>query len=568
MKEKLRKEIINITKVLYPNISLNKISVEFSDNFGDYASNIALILAKKIGKQPRLVAEKIAEKLKNSNIADVEKIEIAGPGFINFYLTDTFFIKEIENILTLGSEYGKNKIFKDKKIMIEYTDPNPFKVFHIGHLMTNTIGESLSRLFEFSGAIVKRVNYQGDIGMHIAKALWGMQKTADSMPNKDDDINKKMAYLGAAYTLGSNAFEDDKAAQAQIKEINKKIYESSDEELNKLYNIGRKWSLEHFETLYKKLGVKFDYYFFESQTFTEGIKIVKDNLKKGIFRESDGAVIFPGEEYGLHNRVFLNSEGLPTYEAKDLGLAFLKKKTFPTDISIIVTGNEQTAYFSVVLKALEMIDLALARGAKHISHGMLCVPSGKMSSRQGNVITGESLLEDSINLARLKIELNDISQDERYLIAEAVGVGAIKFAILRRATSKDVIYDENNSLSFEGDSGPYIQYTNVRAQSILQKAEKQGIKADIQANVSGVTNIEKILHRFPSVVERATCENAPHFICIYLLELSSAFNTYYANTPILTAKEEASYCVALTKAVSLVIQNGLFLLGITTPRRM
>ncbi|MBU0722659.1 arginine--tRNA ligase [Patescibacteria group bacterium] len=568
MKNILEKEVKNVAKELYSHISLNEITVETSGNFGDYASNIALILAGEVKKTPRVVAEKIVEKLRDLNIAGVKKIEIEGPGFINFYLTDSFFIKELENILKLGSEYGKNKIFKDKKIMIEYTDPNPFKVFHIGHLMTNTIGESLSRLFEFSGAIVKRANYQGDIGMHVAKALWGMQKIANSMPAEDTEINKKTAYLGEAYILGSRAFEDDDVAQKQIKEINKKIYESSDEELNRLYRIGREWSLEHFEEIYKKLGTKFDYYFFESQTFAEGVKIVKENLTKGVFRKSDGAVIFPGEEYDLHNRVFLNSEGLPTYEAKDLGLAFLKHQTYPTDVSIMITANEQSSYFSVVLKALEMIAPTIARGMRHIDHGMLRMPSGKMSSRTGDVITGESLLKDSIDLARSKITSDDNLEKEQELITEGVGVGAIKFSILRRAIGKDIIYDEKQSLSFDGDSGPYIQYTNARAQSILQKANEQGIKMDVNINTLGITNVERILYQFPSVVERATRENAPHFICTYLLELSSAFNTYYANTPILTAKNETPYRITLTQAVSIVLKNGLFLLGITAPKKM
>ena len=568
MKEILKKEIKKVVLDLYSEASTKSITVELSDNFGDYASNAALVLVAQINKKPRDVAEEIAEKLRDLNIINVEKIEVAGPGFINFFLNDQFFIEELNQILVLGHGYGTNEKFKGKKVMVEYTDPNPFKVFHVGHLMTNIIGESLARLFEFSGANVKRANYQGDVGMHVAKALWGIQKTLDDMPNETQSLEKKTEYLGSAYVLGSSAFKDDEEVQKQIKEINKKVYDSSDKELNHLYDIGRKWSLDHFEVLYKKLGTHFDYYFFESQTFKEGSHIVKENLKKGIFEKSDGAIIFPGGKYGLHDRVFLNSEGLPTYEAKDLGLAVLKNKTEPVDKSIVITANEQTEYFKVLIEALRHIYPEIAKKMTHVGHGMMRVPSGKMSSRKGNIITGESILENTIDMAQSKMVLEDISEKERKSISQAVGVGAIKFSILRHVIGKNIIYDENKSLSFEGDSGPYIQYTIVRAKSILRKAEEKGIVGDTKTNTSSTTNVERFLYRFPSVVERAVDECAPHLICVYLLELASAFNSYYAKYPILNGGDETLYRLALTRAVCQTLSNGLYVLGINAPERM
>ena len=598
IKETLRKEINLAIKELYSDFNTDAVTVEVSDNFGDYASNAALVLANQVNKstssyiissartskskafpyrslyvankKPRDIAEEIAKKLRELNLDDVEKIKVAGAGFINFYLSKEFFIREVDHVLAIGHGCGKSEKLKGKKVMVEYTDPNPFKVFHVGHLMTNIMGESLARLFEFSGATVLRANYQGDVGMHVAKALWGMQKTSDKMPDENEDISKKTAYLGEAYVLGSNAFKDDEDAQKQIREINKKVYNlpNSDKELNRLYKIGRKWSLDHFEILYKKLGMQFDHYFFESQTFKEGARIVKENLKKGIFEKSDGAIIFPGGKYGLHDRVFLNSEGLPTYEAKDIGLAKLKDEIDPTDRSVVITANEQSEYFKVVLEALRHIYPEIAEKMTHIGHGMMRVPSGKMSSRKGNIITGESILENTIDMVRSKIFLEGADEQEKNLIAQAVGVGAIKFSILRHVIGKDIIYDEDKSLSFEGDSGPYIQYTIARAKSILSKAEDRGIKADTKTNTSGVTDVERLLHRFPAVVERAGNELAPHFICTYLLELASAFNSYYAKYPILKGGDEAPYRVALTGAVAQVLKNGLYVLGITAPERM
>ena len=568
MQKILKEEIKKVVLAQYPDVETKSITVEPSDNFGDYASNVALVLAGQVDKNPREIAEKIIEKLQEAKIKDIKKIDVAGPGFVNFYLSDEFFIKEVESILVFGHGYGTNEKFKGKKVMVEYTDPNPFKAFHIGHLMTNIIGESLARLLEFSGATVFRANYQGDVGMHVAKALWGMQKTLKNMPEEDEDINKKIAYLGCAYVLGANAFKDDEEAQKQIKEINKKVYSLSDKEINRLYKIGRKWSMEHFEILYKKLGTKFNHYFFESETFKEGTRIVKENLEKGVFEKSDGAVIFPGGKYGLHDRVFLNSEGLPTYEAKDIGLAKLKYETEPTDKSIVITANEQSEYFKVLIEALRHIYPEIAEKMAHIGHGMMRVPSGKMSSRKGNIITGESILEGTIDMVRSKMTIEDIEENEKNLIAQVVGVGAIKFSILRHVIGKNIIYDENKSLSFEGDSGPYIQYTIARARSILRKAEEANIKMDTKTNVSGITDVERLLHRFPAVIERAMKEQGPHLVCVYLLELASAFNSYYAKYPILKGGDEAPYRLSLARAVSQVLSNGLYVLGITAPERM
>ena len=568
MQKILKEEIKKVVLAQYPDVETKSITVEPSDNFGDYASNVALVLAGQVDKNPREIAEKIIEKLQEAKIKDIKKIDVADPGFVNFYLSDEFFIKEVESILVFGHGYGTNEKFKGKKVMVEYTDPNPFKAFHIGHLMTNIIGESLARLLEFSGATVFRANYQGDVGMHVAKALWGMQKTLKNMPEEDEDINKKIAYLGCAYVLGANAFKDDEEAQKQIKEINKKVYSLSDKEINRLYKIGRKWSMEHFEILYKKLGTKFNHYFFESETFKEGTRIVKENLEKGVFEKSDGAVIFPGGKYGLHDRVFLNSEGLPTYEAKDIGLAKLKYETEPTDKSIVITANEQSEYFKVLIEALRHIYPEIAEKMAHIGHGMMRVPSGKMSSRKGNIITGESILEGTIDMVRSKMTIEDIEENEKNLIAQVVGVGAIKFSILRHVIGKNIIYDENKSLSFEGDSGPYIQYTIARARSILRKAEEANIKMDTKTNVSGITDVERLLHRFPAVIERAMKEQGPHLVCVYLLELASAFNSYYAKYPILKGGDEAPYRLSLARAVSQVLSNGLYVLGITAPERM
>lgn len=519
---------------------------------GDYSTNVAMVLGKKVGKNPKELAQEITDNIKE--LKEVEKIEVAGAGFINFHLSQEFFAGSIEEILKAGDKWGSNETLKGQETMVEYTDPNPFKEFHIGHLMSNAIGESISRLVEFSGAETKRANYQGDVGLHVAKAIFGKQK------------NPEMAF-GTAYAEGNSAYEEDEKAKEEIKEINKKVYNKSDEEINKLYDEGKKVSLEHFEEIYKKLDTKFDEYFFESETGPIGEKLVEENVGK-VFEESDGAVIFKGEDVGLHTRVFINSEGLPTYEAKDLALAKVKADRYGYDKSIVITASEQKEYYKVVLASMKEIFPDLSESTKHITHGMLRLPSGKMSSRTGDVITGESLIDEVNEKVLEKMKDSDI--EGKAEIAEQVAVGAIKYSILKQSAGKDIIFDYDKSLSFEGDSGPYLQYSHTRASAVLEKAKEEKIIPSINDRVNDreTVELEKLLYRFPEVVERANKEYEPHYVTIYLTELAGAFNSFYAKEKIVEESDTAAYKVALTQAFKTTIKNGLWLLGIKTPNRM
>ncbi len=549
--------------------------------YGDYSTNVALVAAKKAGKNPRELAEEAVTVLQKADLPNVERIEVAGPGFINFFLSKQFFVDAASIIVAEKDSFGRNENLLDKKVMVEYTDPNPFKVFHIGHLMTNIIGESIARLFEFSGAEVKRANYQGDMGLHVAKALWGILRTKADMPDESSPLILRIGYLGDAYTLGANAYEEDAVAKEAIHHINKKIYEGGDEELQRLYDLGRRWSLDHFEEIYHTLGTKFDFYFFESQTGPIGTEIVRAFLTQGIFEESDGAVIFRGEKYGLHTRVFLTSAGLPPYEAKDLALAKVKYEAYPYEQSIVITASEQTPYWQVVKKAMSFVFPELAEKTRHIGHGMMRFASGKMSSRKGNIITGESLLSEAIETARLRrkgaastgkaqVEAEmDMMEFDR--IAGMVGVGALKYAVLRQETGRDIIYDAEQSFSLEGDSGPYLQYAYVRARSVTEKAPGENMAMDARARPHDeeVTAVERLLYQFPEVVERSQTDYSSHHITTYLTRLASAFNSYYAQQKIIDANDPLSpYRVQLASATAIVLKNGLYLLGIEAPPRM
>src|SRR3990167_7119783 len=320
---------------------------------GDYSTNAALVA--------KVDANELAEKLK---IDGVEKVEVVGK-FINFFLSREAIAKEVE-AAAREERWGTNDLYKGKKIMVEYTDPNPFKEFHIGHLMSNAIGEAIARVLDMSGAEVVRANYQGDVGVHVAKAIWAK-------------LQKPGLSWGDAYVYGNNEYEANKE---KIDAINKKIYEKSDEIINKLYDEGRAQSLEHFEEIYAVLGTKFAHYFFESETGPIGLKLIKEHSE--VFEESEGAIVFRGEKYGLHTRVFINSLGLPTYEAKDLGLIEMKEQKFPSDRYVYVTANEQDEYFKVIFKTMEIIFSRIVGKLTHRSHGMMRFAEGKMSSRKGN----------------------------------------------------------------------------------------------------------------------------------------------------------------------------------------
>ncbi|MBI2630701.1 arginine--tRNA ligase [Candidatus Nomurabacteria bacterium] len=571
MEQKIKNLIKDALKNL--NIEVSNILLEHPEDltYGDYSTNVALAIAKNIGEKPKHLAEKIAKELKRLNIdATIEKFEVAGAGFINFYLSRKFFSGSVEEILNKGFDVGKNKILAGKKIMVEYTDPNPFKPFHIGHLMTNAIGESLARILEHSGADISRANYYGDVGLHVAKAIYGLLKDTD-LQNKAGSHNEQASNIGKAYVLGAEVYESNDFAKKEIDEINKKIYARSNKEINDIYDWGYKVTMEAFEDLYKMLGTKFDFYFPESQMAPIGEDIVRANIGK-IFDESDGAIVFKAEKYDpkLHTRVFITSQGLPTYETKEFGLTEEKFKTNPSmNLSITVTANEQADYMKVVIKAISLINPEHEKKMLHITHGMMRLEGGKMSSRRGNVITGESLIRDTIALVKEKMDTRNLDEAEKNKIAEAVSVAAIKYSILRSQIGSGIVYDVEKSVSIEGDSGPYLQYSYARANSVLEKAQKQNILPDFEKLPEEIFEIEKLLYRFPKVVLRSSSLYEPHHIANYLIEIARAYNSFYGNNLIVSKDDPiSSYKVALTYAFTFVMKTGLYLLGIEAPQKM
>ncbi len=549
-------------------ISDYKVNLEHPEDndFGDFSTNLALVYAKQLKTSPKLLAQKIIEEFKKSIPKEVISVKIASPGFINIKLTDHYFLKEILETSKQLKQFGKIGLDNGKKVMIEYTDPNPFKIFHIGHVMANTIGECISRMIEFSGAKVIRACYQGDIGLHVAKTIWAVLENGKF----ESKIKYNIKYLGDMYVIGSEKYEKDEMAKKEIIEINKKIFEHIDEEINKVYKKGRNLSLKYFDIIYKKLGTKFDHFFFESEVSQQGLKIVHEFTKKEVFEKSQGAIIFSGEKYGEHTRVFITHEGLPTYETKELGLTKKKFELYPDlDESIVVTANEQNDYFNVIHAVLKVIYPDIASKMKHISHGILRPASGKMSSRKGNIISAEELMREFEILVEKKIKDRNFDEKEYEEIKEIITIAALKYTILRQAIGGDIIYDPSKAVSFDGDSGPYLQYSFVRANAVLAKAIEVGISEKVTELPDKVALLEKLLVRFPEIIERARLEYSPQHIVTYLTELASAFNSYYSIHKIIDKKDPVSpYRVTLTKVFAQVMKNGLWILGIKVPKRM
>ena len=535
------------------------------EQFGDFATNVALQISKQLGKSPREVAEQLAVKLRETLAEKVADVSVAGPGFLNITLEDSELIK------ALGK--GPSQTLKGKSIVIEHTDPNPFKAFHIGHAYSNTIGVSIGFLLQAAGARVHQVSYHGDVGMHVAMAIWAFKKAYDE--NKDIIAEGEQltggrlpTWLGKFYAEGARAYKEDEQAKSEIEAINKLIYNREDEVVNLLYDWGKERSFFYFDMMYdelsyddgtQKVEVVFEKRYYESDTGKVGKEKVLQNVGT-IFEESDGAIIYSGEKVGLHTRVFINKQGLPTYEAKEIGLTFEKEHDYPeAQEFIIITANEIDEYFKVLVAAVSEIDPKLGAKMRHVSHGIVRLPSGKMSSRTGKVIQFLDVFED------LKHEIHKLYPE---IDSKAVAIAALKYSFLKHRVGSDLIFDLDESISLEGNSGPYLQYAHARAKSILTKAgsshESRVTSHEFEADERSL--LRKITE-YTEVVDKAVAELMPHHICTYLYELAQKFNQFYEHNRVIGDEREAIR-LQLVRHYAHILQKGLNLLGITAPTKM
>ena len=590
IKEELVDIIYNAVSSLDISINREDILVEVPKNIqnGDYSTNVAMRFCGLYNSNPMDFGEKILSNIDISKEKYLEKVEIVRPGFINFYLSNEYYLDFVKSFsLTRNNEEAGNDS-KQLTEIIEYTDPNPFKVLHIGHLYTNIVGESFAKLRESLGINVKRAIYQGDVGLHVAKTLWALNILLKRDGKTFEDIEKlslekRVEYLGEAYIYGSEQYDDH---AEEINNLNYYIFTlyipslpkkdfSVYEKLNieKEYLEGRKWCLDYFEEIYKELGTKFDYYFLESEICDDALKIVNDHI--GTVFEKDGVpVIYKGDEKKhLHTRVFINSYGEPTYEAKELALAHRKNSVADFDRSIIITADEQSEYFRVVLDALSKINPSLAEKTTHIAHGMIKLPGAeKMTSRKGKIISAQWLIDTTkqkvkdIMVSSGKAPVEDIDY-----VSGKIALGAIKYAFLKVSVGNDISFDFDTNIRFDGDTGPYLMYVYTRCKSLLRENGVEIINAgQIDNNVlSGIltNDITKdlvvCLSDYDDAMLKAATHYSPSMLCQYLFDLGQKFSAFYQNVRVSDAREDEKlallYIVFMTMQT---MQDGLSYLGI------
>jgi arginyl-tRNA synthetase len=526
--------------------------------FGDYTTNVAMKLAKKLGKNPREVANQFIAKLESDKPEWLGKAEVAGPGFINLTLTDSALYA---NVLATVPQVSAGTNY-----VVEYSCPNAFKELHAGHLYQTIAGDVIARMLEQAGSTVHRTNFGGDVGLHVAKAMYGIMAELNGVnPDKLAEIGaeEQAGFLSTSYVRGAKAYEEDSDAKAKIEAYNQQIYslhntDDKESAFAQIYWTCRQWSYDYFDRFYERLEVNPFRYIPESTTVKPGLQLVEDGLAKGIFENSEGAVVYKGEKVGLHTRVFVTKIGLPTYEAKDLGVISIELGDYSFDHRILITGRDQAEYMKVVYAAAEELMPQLKDAMTHLTNGLIKFADGtKMSSRLGNVTSATDVLD----IVAEQLSANEVVESKNSLM-----LSAVKYAFLKQRLGGDVAFDPQGSVSLQGNSGPYLQYALVRARSILAKAF-----AEANTKVSSLEPLERVfvqkMAAFQDEVAKATLEYAPHILCTYLFELASEFNTFYEHNRVLD-NERSALRLKLVADYAQILDKGLELLGIERLERM
>lgn len=518
--------------------------------FGDFATNVAMKLAPQLHKSPRDVAEEITDLLRQDDV--VVSAEVAGPGFINIRVSDAAIIDATNHSAAADSLRGQ-------VVVIETNNPNPFKDLHIGHAYNCIVADTLANLSVAGGAHVHRVSYHGDVGLHVGKSMWSILRWCEGDAAKLQAVPEaeRPKFLSERYVEGAAAYSSDPEARAAIEQYAKDSF-APQGVFAEVYEICKQWSFDYISATVERLGSQpVEKRYLESQADAAGLATVREHIGD-VFAESDGAVVFAGEAFGLHTRVFIASRGTSLYEARDLGLMQLKQRDFHPTRSYIVTGGEQREYFRVVIKAAELALPELDGVTHNISTGTVKLSTGKMSSRTGEVLNIEWLFEQ---LSTALVQRGGTADDRDTL------VGALRYTMLRSRIGSDVIFDIHNALSLEGNSGPYIQYAHARARSILRKAGAAPQSPDVPEFDAAERLLALKISSYPEVLEAAITELLPHLICTYLYELAQAFNRFYEQSRIIGDDRQAVR-LWLVQRYAATLHDGLAVLGIPAPEQL
>jgi arginyl-tRNA synthetase len=569
-KQKLKKAIEKAVrdaqkKKELPFFDLPEIIIEFSEReeHGDYASNTALLIANKIGKKPKEIAEALKKYLKADEF--IEKVEIVDPGFINFWLAKKTLLAGLKRVLEDKQNYGSDN--QKGRAVIDYSAPNIAKPFGIGHLRSTIIGQAIYNIYKFLGWQCIGNNHLGDWGTQFGKLIVAIKKWS-----KAEAKELSVQELEGLYVKFHEEAEKAPSLLQEARRWHQKL-EKGENEAKNIWKSCVEKSMQEFERIYKILGIKIDYVLGESFYEDKMEAIIKDAREKGIARESRGALVIfvPGFETPL---MLLKSDGATTYQTRELATIKYRMEKWSPDLIIYEVGADQKEHLAKSFIAAEMLGYAKKEQLIHMAHGLIRWLHGKFSTRKGDTIHLEDILQESVQRAENLIEKTKtekaLSKAEKKEIASIVGIGAIKYNDLMRHHSKDIVFDWQHIFNLQGNSGPYIQYTVIRCQSILEKSSEKAKILETLRLEPEEKALLRLIWRFPEVVREAGEKFSPNLICAFAFELSQLYNLFYEKYPVLKAdtKELQQFRLAITQAVAQTLKNSLNLLGISVPLRM
>ncbi len=575
----IKKELAEVLSRLGVPVEAGKISLEHPAElaYGDYSSNVALTTAKSMSRNPKQLAEEIAKTWQEIGLPDlVEKIEVAGPGFLNIWLKFESLGKEMAEVLKEREKYGGSEAGKGKTVVIDYSAPNIAKPFGIGHLRSTDIGQALYNLFSFAGWKAIGDNHLGDWGTQFGKLIYEIELKIKSEKLKVEDLT--IADLEKLYVQFHKEAADHPEREEEARAWFKRL-EDGDKEARRIWQACIDISLKEFNRVYQLLGVKIDFAYGESFYLDKMGEVLEDCRKKGILQESQGAQVveIPGM---IIPAMLVKSDGATTYLLRDLATIKFRQKTWNPDLYLYEVGVDQSLHFQQVFAVAAMLGYGQKDQFVHIGHGLIRWTTGKFSTRKGETIHLEEVLDEAIEKAREMMEkagvARELPKEEKERIAQAVGIGGIKYNDLKQNPRTDIIFDWDQILTLSGNSGPYLQYTYARTQSVLRKAKNTNFQSCLSADRFSMTNFQlsneeegllRTFYRFPEVVGEAAKTYSPNLLANFLFELSSAYNLFYDKERIIGSENEG-FRLQLTAAIGQILKNGLGLLGIQALEKM
>lgn len=572
---KIQQNILEKIKEIFPDLDVklakNLFEIPPDIKMGDLALP-CFIFAKKLKKSPVEIAKDIALAIKEDEI--ILKADNSGP-YVNFFFQPKYIFKTIcSDILEQKEKYGNFETGKGQKILVEYSGPNTNKPLHLGHARNNVLGMTLSNILEFCGYKVVKANLINDRGIHINKSMlayqkWGYGKTYESENKKSDH------FVGDFYVLYDQMKDDCPEIEEEVKTMLKK-WEEGDKEILALWKKMRKWAMDGIKQTYKRMGSEFDIEYYESDTYKQGKEIVKQGLKDKIFqKEKDGAIFIDLNDKGLDKKFLIRNDGTAMYITQDIAASKRKFDEYKPDKAIWVVASEQEYHFKVLFEILEELKIAEKKNLFHLSYGMVNLTTGKMKSREGTVVDADNLMDELRDLAKKEIKKRDEKLKEKELEkrSESIGLAALKYFLVKANPKRDITFDPKESISFDGNTGPYIQYAYARIQSIINKNKKKtsfkNINFELLGNEQERTLINS-LKQFPKAIQISISENNPANIANFIYELAQNFNHFYHEHSVLSAENEelVQARLKLIESVGIVLKNGLRLLGIDVVEKM